>query len=65
MNIPFELNVQRDVAYIRVHTHDPLRRAWRCLPVDVVLDFDPDGDFVGLELLNARRQLEALGVRVP
>ena len=67
MDIRFEMNREHDVAYIRVGTHHPLRRVWRCLPVgeDLVLDFDRHGDLTGLELLNARKQLAALGVRVP
>lgn len=65
MDICFELDRERDVAYIRVDTHHPLKRVWKSLPVQVVLDMDGHGDLTGLELLNARAQLTALGVRLP
>jgi uncharacterized protein YuzE len=66
MDIRFEMDAERDVAYIRLGTHHPLTRVWKSLRVrEVVLDFDPHGDLAGLELLNARKQLAALGVRVP
>jgi uncharacterized protein YuzE len=67
MRTSIEIDREHDVAYIRLATHDPLRRVWRCIPVgrDLVLDIDRHGDLVGLELLNARKQLRSLGVRLP
>lgn len=67
MRILIEIDADHDVAYIPMATHDPLRRVWRCIPVDqdLVLDIDPHGDLVGLELLHARKCLERLGVRAP
>lgn len=64
MRIPVEIDRQRDVAYIRLATHMPLRRGWRGLPVgrNLVLDIDRHGDLVGLEILNARALLKSMGV---
>jgi uncharacterized protein YuzE len=66
VRIPLKIDRQRDVAYLRMGTHDPLRRVWRSLPLegDLVLDIDRYGDLVGLEILNARARLKALGIRI-
>lgn len=67
MRVPIEIDPEHNVAYIPLATHDPLRRAWRSIPAgrDLVLDIDRHGDLVGLELLNARRCLRVLGMRMP
>ncbi len=64
MRIPIQINPEQDVAYIPLAPHDPLRRAWPCLGRNLVLDIDRHGELVGVELLNARRQLRVLGVRL-
>lgn len=65
MDICFELDRQRDVATIPLHTHHPLTRTWSRLPVprDCVLQFNEYGELVALEV--TRRRLEQWGVRVP
>ena len=64
MDICFELDRERDVAYIRLHTHDPLKRVWKSLVDEAcVLDFDTTGDLVGLQLPPVR--LSEWGIRLP
>lgn len=67
MDICFEIDRERDVAYIRLNTHHPLKRVWKSLVRhDWVLDVDDRGDLVGLELPRARSRLPLrFGVRVP
>lgn len=66
MDIRFEMDRERDVAYIRLHTHHPLKRAWKSLVrEDWVLDIDAAGDVVGLELRRARARLMEWGIRLP
>lgn len=67
MDICFELDNARDVATIRLNTHHPLKRTWQRLPAprDLVLEFDPSGDLVALEVLHARARLTQWGIRLP
>lgn len=63
MDICFELNRERDVATIRVNAHHPLKRVWKTLPIPWVLQFDPQGELVALEV--PRKTLAQWGVHLP
>lgn len=67
MELCIEIDRERDVAYIPLNTHHPLKRAWKSLFArqDLVLDIDAHGDLVGIEVLRARQRLTQWGVRVP
>lgn len=67
MDICFEIDRERDVAYIPLNPHHPLKRVWKSLVrEDWVLDIDAHGDLVGLELSRARSRLPLRwGVRLP
>jgi len=67
MDICFEMDRERDVAYIRLNTHHPLKRVWKNLVGEGwVLDVDVHGDLVGLELARAQANLAlGWGIRLP